>query len=209
RCDGSSVYEQPVAFSFEGRVQKFRRVTVVLEKPTRDGDTEVHILTNLPRSGASSALVARLYRRRWTIEGLFLEMSQVLNAEPHALAYPKAALFAFCLGLLASNALALIRAAVRAEHGAEVEDELSVYYAALDIQQVYRGMMIALPADRWKVFGAMSAEALADALRQMARAIDWASYTKTARGSKKPTARKGYKNGGHVSTHKVLLKRKT
>lgn len=209
RCDGGHVYEQPTALSFEGRTETFRRVSVVLDEPTRDGDTEIHILTDLPPEQATAVVIAELYRRRWTIEGLFLEMSQVLNAEPHALAYPRAALFAFCLGLLASNAVALIRAAVRAEHGAEAVEQLSVYYAALDIQQVYRGMMIALPADRWSVFGSMSALALAGSLRQMARAIDLASYRKTTRGPKKPAPRKVYRNGGHVSTHKVLLKRKT
>jgi hypothetical protein len=209
RCDGGSVYEQPIALTFEGRVRTFRRVSVVLDEPTRDGDTEIHILTDLPHKRAGGARVARLYRRRWTIEGLFLEVSQTLNAEPQTLAYPKAALFAFCLGLLASNAVALIRAAVRAEHGAGAAEQLSVYYAALDIQQVYRGMMIALPADRWSVFGSMSADELARSLRQMARAVDLASYRKTTRGPKKPTARKVYKNGGHVSTHKVLLNRKT
>jgi hypothetical protein len=207
RCDGGRVYEQPIALSFEGRGETFRRVSVVLDEPTRDGDTEVHILTNLPRK-QTAVVVARVYRRRWTIEGLFLEVSQTLNAEPQTLAYPRAALFAFCLGLLASNAVALIKAALRAEHGSEAEEQLSVYYAALDIQQVYRGMMIALPADRWSVFGSMSALALADALRQMAKAIDVASYTKTTRGPKKPTPRKVYNNGGHVSTHKVLLNRK-
>jgi hypothetical protein len=206
RCDGGSVYEQPIALSFEGRVQTFRRVSVVLDEPTRNGDPEIHVLTNLPQK-QTAVVVAQLYRRRWTIEGLFLEVSQTLNAEPHALAYPKAALFAFCLGLLASNAVSLIKAALRSEHGAEAEEELSVYYAALDVQQVYRGMMIALPAARWSVFGSMSAEALANSLRQMAKAIDLASYRKTSRGPKKPTTRKGYKNGGHVSTHKVLLKR--
>jgi hypothetical protein len=208
RCDGGHVYEQPIALAFEGREETFRRVSVVLDEPTRDGDTKVHILTNLPQK-QTAVLVAQLYRRRWTIEGLFLEVSQTLNAEPQTLAYPRAALFAFCLGLLASNAVSLIKAALRAAHGAEAEDELSVYYAALDIQQVYRGMMIALPADRWSVFGSMSAEELAGALRQMAGAVDRASYTKTSRGPKKPTPRKVYKNGGHVSTHKVLLKRKT
>jgi hypothetical protein len=204
-----SVYEQPIELTFEGRVQKLRRISVVLNEPTRDGDTQIHILTNLPQKQASAVRVAQLYRQRWTIEGLFLEVSQTLNAEPHALAYPKAALFAFCLGLLASNAVSLIKAAVRAEHGAEADEELSVYYAALDIQQVYRGMMIALPADRWSVFGAMSAEQLAVSLRQMAGAIDLASYRKTSRGPKKPATRKVYRNGGHVSTHKVLLNRKT
>jgi len=209
RCDGGRVYEQPIALALEGRQETFRRVSVVLDEPTRDGDREVHILTNVPQKQAPAVRVAQLYRQRWTIEGLFLEVAQVLNAEPHALGYPKAALFAFCLGLLASNAVALIRAAVRAEHGVEAEEQLSVYYAALDIQQVYRGMMIALPADRWSVFGSMSADELARSLRQMVRAIDLASYRKTTRGPKKPTARKVYKNGGHVSTHKVLLNRKT
>jgi hypothetical protein len=208
RCDGGQVYEQPITLSFEGREETFRRVSVVLDKPTRDGDPEIHILTNLPQK-QTGAVVAMLYRRRWTIEGLFLEVSQTLNAEPQTLAYPKAALFAFCLGLLASNAVALIKAALRAAHGAEACEQLSVYYAALDIQQVYRGMMIALPADRWSAFGQMTDDELAVSLRQMAKAIDLTSYRKTSRGPKKPTPRKVYKNGGHVSTHKVLLKRKT
>jgi hypothetical protein len=209
RCDTGRAYEQPIALSLEGRTETFRRISVVLDEPTRDGEEEIHILTDLPPGQASAVVIAELYRRRWTIEGLFLEVSQALNAEPQTLAYPKAALFAFCLGLLASNAVSLIKAAVRAEHGAAVEEQLSVYYAALDIQQVHRGMMIALPADRWAVFGTMSADELAAALRQMVEAIDLASYRKTTRGPKKPTPRKVYNNGGHVSTHKVLLNRKT
>jgi hypothetical protein len=38
-------------------------------------------------------------------------------------------LFAFCLGLLACNAVALLKAALRAEHGEEVvSQQLSAYY---------------------------------------------------------------------------------
>ena len=136
-----------------------------------------------------------------------MEMAATLNAEPPALAYPKAALFAFCLALLASNAVALLKAALRAEHGPEAVDTLSVYYAALDIQQVHRGMMIALPAPQWERFRDMNAVALAAALREMARAIDLRRYRKSTRGPKKPVARKVYRNGGHVSTHKLLQRR--
>jgi len=204
RTDTGSVYEQAIEVSFEGRRKKFRRVSVVLDRPTRDGDTEIHLLTNLRRKKATAVAVAEWYRRRWTIEGRFLEMAQTLNAEPQTLAYPKAALFAFCLALLASNAVAVLKAAVRAEHGAEAVEGLSVYYAALDIQQVHRGMMIALPAPQWESFRALSAVELAAALREMARAIDLARYRKSTRGPKKPVARKVYKNGGHVSTHKLL-----
>lgn len=205
RTDTGAVYEQNIKLSHEGRVQKFRRVTVVLDKPTRDGDTEIHLLTNLSRKKATALVVAELYRRRWTIEGLFLEMAETLNAEPQTLAYPKAALFAFCLALLASNATALLKAAIRAEHGQAAVEELSVYYAALDIQQVHRGMMIALPAPQWERFRDRSPAELAAALRQMARAIDLPRYRKSTRGPKKPVARKVYTNGGHVSTHKLLL----
>ena len=134
-------------------------------------------------------------------------MSQTLQAEPQALAYPKAALFAFCLALLASNATALLKAALRAEHGPEAVETLSVYYAALDIQQVHRGMMIALPAPHWERFRVLSAVELAAALREMARAIDLVRYRKATRGPKKPVARKVYRNGGHVSTHKLLQER--
>lgn len=207
RTESGVVYEQNIELSYVGRAKKFRRVTVVLDRPTRDGDTEIHILTNLAKKKASASVVAELYRRRWTIEGLFLEMAATLNAEPQTLAYPKAALFAFCLGLLASNAAALLKAAVRAEHGQEAAETLSAYYAALDIQQVHRGMMIALPAPQWERFRAMSAAELAATLRQMARAIDLRRYRKATRGPKKPLARKVYRNGGHVSTHKVLQER--
>jgi hypothetical protein len=208
RTDSGSVYEQAIELSYQGRPKKFRRVTVVLGKPTRDGDTEIHILTDLPRRKASARAVAPLYRRRWTIEGLFLAMAETLDAEPQTLAYPKAALFAFCLGLMASNAVALIKAAVRAEHGPEKAEALSSYYAALDVQQVHRGMMIALPPPQWAAFRTMTAAELAAALRQMARAIDLRRYRKSTRGPKKPVARKVYRNGGHVSTHKLLLERR-
>ena len=107
-----------------------------------------------------------------------------------------------------ANAVSLLRAALRAEHGAEASEGLSVDYAALDIQQVHLGMMIALPAPQWERFRGLGASELAAVLREMARAIDPDRYRKSVRGPKKPVARKVYRNGGHVSTHK-LLKRRT
>jgi hypothetical protein len=41
---------------------------VVLDKPTRDGETELHLLTNVPAKDAKAKVIADLYRRRWTIE---------------------------------------------------------------------------------------------------------------------------------------------
>jgi hypothetical protein len=208
RGETGVVYEQRFEVEHAGRTLGFRRVSVVLDAPTQDGDTEVHVLTNLPADVAGGVSVGELYRGRWTIEGRFLEMSRALNAEPHTLCYPPAALFAFCLGLVASNAFALLRGAVRAVHGEAARAGLSSYAVALDIQQMHRGMMVALPAVQWEVFRDMTAAELAAAMKHMAAAIDRKRYRKTTRGPKKPTGPKRYKNGGHVATYKLLLKRK-
>lgn len=202
------VYEQRFEVEHEGRTLGLRRVTVMLDTPTQDGDAEIQVLTNLPLDVAGGVAVGELYRTRWTIEGRFLEMSQALNAEPHTLCYPPAALFTFCLGLVASNAFALMRGAVRACHGESARTELSSYAVALDIQQMHRGMMVALPALQWEVFRDMTPAELAAAMKHMAAGIDLKRYRKTTRGPKKPKGPKRYKNGGHVATHKLLLKRK-
>lgn len=209
RSKSGVVYEQGWAIEHEGTTCEFRRVSVVLDTPTQDGDTEIHILTNLPAEKASALVVAEVYAGRWSIEGRFLEMSVALNAEPQTLCYPSAALFTFCLGLVASNAFALLRGAVRAAHSESASEELSSYAVALDIQQMHRGMMVALPATQWEIFRDLPAAELAAAMKHMAASIDLKRYCKTTRGPKKPVGRKRYKNGGHIATHRLLLKRRT
>ena len=71
-------YEQPVEFIYEGKTYKLRRITVELLQATRDGDMSLHLLTNLPAK-VSAPKVAELYRRRWTIETLFLEVTTTLT----------------------------------------------------------------------------------------------------------------------------------
>ncbi len=124
RCATGRVYAQRLRVRDRaGPVRVFRRVTVALDQPTKGGDTEVHLLTNLPAKKASARKVAELYRQRWTIGGLFLGVSQTLDGEIDTLCYPKAALFAWCLGLWAANAVALLKAALRAGHGRKVVQE--------------------------------------------------------------------------------------
>jgi hypothetical protein len=121
------------------------------------------------------------------------------------LCYPPAALFVFCLALVAANAVAVIKPALRAAHGDEEADELSGYYLALEIKQVHEGMMIALPPACWEVFCGMSVPSFAKLLKTIAAHVDLAMYRKTPRGPKKPPPKKGrYENGGHVSIHKLL-----
>lgn len=209
RTHTGKVYEQALEITFAGQTRQLRRITVVLDKPTRDGDTEIHILTNLPAREVQAAKVAELYLKRWTIEGRFYEVTPTLNCEPNTLAYPKAALFAFCLALVASNAVALLRASLRTVHKQADVAEMSAYYMALEIQQTYVGMMVALPPQEWLVVRTLSAAELAAVLRQVARRVEPARYRKAHRGPKKPPPERGkYQNGGHVSTHKLIQNRR-
>jgi hypothetical protein len=210
RCATGQVYEQSLRLrDAAGRVLVVRRLSVTLDQPTRDGDTELHLLTNLPAEVAA-ARGAELYRKRWTIEGLFLEVAQTLDCEINTLGYPKAALFALCLGFVACNAVALLKGALRAAHGADVvQEKVSGYYLALEIRQTYDGMMVAIPAAHWAVFGRLSASAMAAALRTMAEHVALPRYQKHPRGpKKKPPKRQRYQNGAHIATSKLLAARK-
>lgn len=198
------LYEQPITFVYEGQTYHLRRLTIELNEPTRDGDWSLHLLTNLPAK-VSALQLADLYRKRWTIETLFLEVTTTLTCEIHTLCYPKAALFVFCLALVAANAVAVIKAALRAVHGEKKADELSGYYLALEVKQVHAGMMIAIPPAHWEVFAGMTVRTFAATLQKIATHVDLERYRKSPRGPKKlPPKKSRYQNGGHVSTHKLL-----
>jgi hypothetical protein len=211
RCETGKVFEQKVKLHGPGeRVLIARRITVQLDQPTRDGDTEIHILTNLPARAAEALTVAQIYRRRWTIETAFGEMAEVLANEINTLAYPKAALFGFCVGLVAYNVLGVVKGALRAAHGAEkVNAEVSGYYLADEIAGTYRGMMIAIPEKHWRVFGKMSAAEQAQTLKELAARVKLAAFRKHPRGAKKPAAKKvRKKTEPHVATARLLAQRK-
>jgi IS4 transposase len=129
RIDTGKVFEQTIrATNDAGEILILRRVTVLLDQPTRDGETEIHILTNVPAKDAKAKTIADLYRRRWTIEAAFQELEATLHGEVNTLGYPKAALFAFCVALVSYNVLSTIKAALRSVHGeAVVEEQVSGY----------------------------------------------------------------------------------
>jgi hypothetical protein len=185
--------------------QRIRRITVQLKKATRDGDREIHLLSNVP-TRIDAGRLSDLYRRRWTIETAFAEITETLSCEINTLGYPPAALFAFCLALLAYNAVSLLKASLRAVHGEEkVTQHISSYYLTLEIRQTYDGMMIAIPAPHWQIFRDMTAEELAGCLKEIAAQMKLSRYQKHPRGpKKKQPKRKSYGKGGHVSTARVL-----
>jgi IS4 transposase len=210
RCETGSVTEQELQIADEqGTVLRLRRLTVRLDRPTQDGDRVIVVLTTLPPEVAAAA-VAEVYRKRWRIEGAFQDLTVILQCEPNTLGYPPAALFAFCLAVMAYNVLRVTRAALGAAHGAEkVEREVSSYYLAQELAKVFPGLAIALPAEEWEKYGRMPPLEFAEQLRQWARQARLWRYQKHPRGPKKPRPRRvsGAKIG-HVATARLLANRK-
>jgi Transposase DDE domain len=208
-CKTGRVYEQAAILMKRGRELKVRRITVELNKPTRDGDTAIHLLTNLSVSKAKALRIAALYLKRWTLETAFQELTVHLRCELNTLGYPKAALFAFCVALACYNLLAAVKGAMRGVQGeTTVEKKLSNFYLTEEISGVYRGMMIALPPEQWAVFQTMSQAELGKTLRRWAARIDLGNYRKHSRGPKKPRPTRPNAQFQHVSTKKLLDKKR-
>lgn len=189
-----------------GKTRKFRRITVKLDQPTRDGEWELHLLSNVPKKDADARKLAELYRKRWTIETVFHEITTTLQCEIKTLGYPKAALFAFCLALVAFNAVSTLKASLRAVHGEQVVTEaVSGYFLSLEICGTYDGMMIAIPEEHWEIFRTLDGEELKTLLKEIASHVRLERYRKHPRGPKKKAPKKSaYTNGGHVATARLL-----
>lgn len=211
QSDSGIVFEQNIILSADdGQLLKARRVKVCLEQPNRDGDREIFILTNLPSEVVGALLIAQLYRKRWKLETLFQVLTENLCCEINTLGYPKAALFTFCIALVAYNVLAAVKAALRSVHGTEkIEAEISSYYLADEIKGTYRGMMIAIPPEEWRVFQNMTFTELSQILKHLAGLVKLRAFRRHPRGSKKPQPKRTYlKNRPHISTAKILNQKK-
>jgi hypothetical protein len=208
RTETGMVYEQALDLGPD-LAEPIRRVTVRLDQPARNGEAEIHVLTNLPRK-ITAQRVAELYRQRWTVETAFQELEAALSSELQTWAYPQAALFGFCTALVAYNLLGVVKAALRAAHGAKkVQEEVSGYYLADEVAGTWRGMLIVLPADFWhERFGALSARQMAAFLIQVAKHVKLSRFKKHPRGAKPPPpAMKQYLRNG-ASTAKILRQAK-
>jgi len=181
------VAEQPIqVIGPDGQPVVWRRIRVLLHQPTRNGDEQVYLWTNLPAT-VTAQTVARLYLKRWRIETAFQHLAQDLNTEIKTLGYPRAALFGFCIGVVAYNILAVLKAALRQVHGASVIDtHLSGYYVTDEVSGTYRGMMIAIPPPEWQVFRHLTVPQVAEVLLELAGKVCLAKFRKHPRGPKKP-----------------------
>jgi Transposase DDE domain len=207
RTQTGAVYEQSVTL-LAGEVEfQVRRIVIRLDTPTRDGDTEMAILTNLPTT-VDAITVADLYRRRWTIETFFGRIEHNLQSELSSLGYPGAALFGFAVALIAGNVFAVVQAAMEAVKRTKPDVAampLSQFDIVEELRTVHRGMAIVLDDEVWAPFQTMPPIRLARRMLEWASHIDWHRYRKTVQGPRKPTPKRSrFKDTPHVSTARLL-----
>jgi hypothetical protein len=201
------VFEQQVEITAPtGKTLQIRRVVVTLNKPTRNDDKNLFLLTNLPKETVDALKVAELYRVRWGIETAFQKLESHLDSEINTLGYPKAALFGFCLALVAFNIYAVVMAVLQAMHPDQViKDVVSEYYIAQEIDVAMDGILIAITENERAMFTQASPSELATLFLNIASYVDLKKYKKNPRGPKKPlTKRTQFKGHPHVSTAKLL-----
>jgi len=184
-----------------------RRIRIDLHEPTRDGETTLYLLTNLPEEDADALTAARTYCERWQIETAFQELTVDLACEVQTLGYPKAALFAFGVAVVCYNAFSVTKAALRTQPPAAAPsiDELSTYYLADEIAGMWRGMMVVLPERFWQEkFVPLTPGALARSLTELAGRADVSKYRKRPPSQKRAERQRPCQPGSHVSTARVL-----
>lgn len=212
RTDKGEVFEQKMRiYDDRGEELVVRRITVELDEPTEDGETEVHLLTALPKR-AGALRIAKAYLCRWTIENAFQELEQALESEINTLCYPRAALLAFSIAVVMYNTYSTLKAALHAAHGDDAPPErMSGYYIGEEIAAIYGGMIVAIPPATWnRTFGRATARQLARMLVELASRVDPKRFHKTTRGPKKPPPRRtGGLREKHVSTYRLLESRRT
>ena len=94
--DTGKVDEQKIGLvNAQGDTVLRRRMTVALHEPTRDGDTEIHVLSNVPMRKASARKLAESDGKRWTIETMFQELTETLTSKSTRWAIPRRPCLAF------------------------------------------------------------------------------------------------------------------
>lgn len=178
----------------------------MLDTPTRDGDSEIHLVTTIPAEKASATALAQAYAARWRIETAFGHMASWLESEIETLGYPRAALLGFCVGVMAYNTLSVVQGALRAVHGETVvQEEVSGYHLVHQARADAGGLDTMLEDKDWEAFRRMPVAELAELLVEIVRHIPLPTIKKAKRGPKKPVPKRTrFKNTPHVSTKKLL-----
>lgn len=204
RIETGTVYEQAIKTRSAADALVMRRITVELDEPTRDGDTVIHLLTNLPARVAAPA-IATAYRHRWEAETGFYYLTTTLTCELASVGDPQAALFLFCMAMLGFNIRQVVFAALYAEHDEDLVNHVSHHALSVEVSRFTDGMLVVLDEAFWQRLLDSTTADLAKTLRAFSRWIDLKRYRKSKRGPKKKVIKPPRtRTKTHVSTAKIL-----
>jgi hypothetical protein len=205
RCRSGEIIEQTIEVTDDdGVAHPLRRIVLKLDEPTRDDETEIVLITNLPAE-VTVATCCAAYADRWEIEGHYQAMTDLLHCEIPSLGYPRAALFAFSMSAVAGNALAVLKGNLRVAHGEEIAQEVSDFALVDEAAEDYPGMMKAVPPAAWPRAALHGAEAVAAVLTDVAAKVPVHRMFRVRRGPKKPRPRRSRGDRvHHVSNQKLL-----
>ena len=207
--NGSKLTEDEIEIKLiDGSSMVVRRIKVQLNKPTRKGDTELTLLSNLP-SRVSAKAIGDTYRQRWTIEVAFGHLAKALNSEIKTLCYPKAASLCFSIALVLFNLMSTMKILLK-KHGQysdryEIVD-LSYYYLTDEIlrwhaalQWLEEDMHVDLTC-----FAKLPLNTFINQLKFIASNAKLQKYRKHIRGEKKKPPKRKFDGTRHVATQKIL-----
>jgi Transposase DDE domain len=207
RCASGQVFEQEIDVADgKGGTHRLRRIVLKLDQPTRDGETEIVLVTNLPAE-VTALQCCEAYRGRWRIEGHYQTLTDLLHCEVPGLGYPRAALFGFSMSAVAGNALAVLKGNLRVAHGPEMAAEVSDFALVDEVAEVYPGMMVAVPPARWPSLARRRAATVAGLLNELAKRVPVHRMFRCRRGLKKPRPRRSSGKRVHHLSNKKLLDR--
>jgi DDE family transposase len=206
RVATGEVWEQPleVEDTETGERRKFRRIILKLDTPTREGETEIRLVTNL-RPHVCALRIATLYRKRWTLERHFDFLKNCLFGEIEGLGKPRAAIFAMSMALVAGNAVAVVKQALKTSHGEEEFEKLSGYYLADEIAGNYRAIDKLILQRMWEQLARQAVQEFWQWCVRLAAQVRTEGLHTHPRGPKNPTKPKRLsgKRRHHYSTYRL------
>lgn len=183
---------------------ELRRIEVRLDKPTRDKEQVIGILTNLPAT-VTALQIADSYLQRWKIETAFQEVESLLSGEISTLGYPEAALFSLASAFVSYNVLQCISQTIKASQP-ESELEVSLYYVADEVAHTLRGLEICTKDEDWEKYRVMTLSELGAELLRLGRLVPIGKFSKRRR-RRVTSDRKPLSRNNHASTARLIAEK--
>jgi Transposase DDE domain len=188
---------------------EFRLVEVELDRPTREGQRTIGVLTDVAEETLAAVEVAAKYQQRRTIETAFQELAEGLRGEVETLAYPKAALLAFGLAVSVYNLLQVVRHAIQRQTEPGAQIEVSAVLLCQELSSYAAGLGAALEGNPQLPTPGWSATQLRAWVDELATRLTGARYAKSKRGHRKqPRQQSKPTKGSHTATARILEQRR-